>query len=44
MVKTGELDLALVDMSMPGLSGIALIKRLKLEQPQATPPRAFDAR
>jgi len=33
-VKTGELDLALVDMSMPGLSGIALIKRLKLEQPK----------
>jgi DNA-binding NarL/FixJ family response regulator len=34
IVKTGDFDLALVDMSMPGLSGIALIKRLKLEQPK----------
>jgi DNA-binding NarL/FixJ family response regulator len=32
-VKVNEFDLALVDMSMPGLSGIALIKRLKLERP-----------
>ncbi len=33
LVKTNEFDLALVDMSMPGLAGIALIKRLKLERP-----------
>jgi len=32
-VKASEFDLALIDMSMPGLSGIALIKRLKLERP-----------
>lgn len=33
-VRTGEFDLALIDMSMPGLSGIELIKRLKLEKPK----------
>lgn len=33
LVKTSEFDIALIDMSMPGLSGIALIKRLKLERP-----------
>jgi DNA-binding NarL/FixJ family response regulator len=33
LVKANEFDLALIDMSMPGLSGIALIKRLKLERP-----------
>jgi len=34
LVKAGEYDIAVVDMSMPGLSGIALIKRLKLEKPK----------
>ena len=34
LVKAGEYDVAVVDMSMPGLSGIALIKRLKLEKPK----------
>lgn len=29
-----ELDLALLDMSMPGLAGIELIKRLRLEKPR----------
>ena len=33
LVRANEFDLALIDMSMPGLSGIALIKRLKLERP-----------
>ena len=33
LVKAADFDLALVDMSMPGLAGIALIKRLKLERP-----------
>ena len=33
-VRTEEFDLALLDMSMPGLSGIELIKRLKLEKPK----------
>lgn len=32
-VRAQELDLAVVDMSMPGLSGIDLVKRLKLEKP-----------
>jgi len=32
-LRAHEFDLALIDMSMPGLSGIALIKRLKLERP-----------
>lgn len=32
-VRDTELDIALVDMSMPGLSGIDLVKRLKLEKP-----------
>jgi DNA-binding NarL/FixJ family response regulator len=32
-VRAGEFDLAVVDMSMPGLSGIDLVKRLKLEKP-----------
>jgi two-component system, NarL family, invasion response regulator UvrY len=34
LVKAGEFDVALIDMSMPGLAGIALIKRLKLERPK----------
>ena len=33
-VRSTEFDLALLDMSMPGLSGIDLIKRLKLERPK----------
>ena len=33
LVKSANFDLALIDMSMPGLAGIALIKRLKLERP-----------
>jgi two-component system invasion response regulator UvrY len=34
LIKAGESDLVLLDMSMPGLSGINLIKRLKLERPK----------
>ena len=34
LVKAGDYDVAVVDMSMPGLAGIALIKRLKLEKPK----------
>jgi len=33
LVKANDYDLAMLDMSMPGLSGIDLIKRLKLERP-----------
>jgi DNA-binding NarL/FixJ family response regulator len=33
LAKAGDYDLALVDMSMPGLAGIELIKRLRLEKP-----------
>ena len=33
-VKETAFDVALLDLSMPGLSGIALIKRLKLEKPK----------
>ena len=33
-VKAADYDVAVVDMSMPGLSGIALIKRLKAEKPK----------
>ena len=33
-VRAADFDVALLDMSMPGLSGIALIKRLKLEKPK----------
>ncbi len=33
-VREGEFDLVVLDMSMPGLSGIDLIKRLKLEKPK----------
>ena len=33
LVRAGDYDMALLDMSMPGLSGLALIKRLRLERP-----------
>jgi DNA-binding NarL/FixJ family response regulator len=33
LAKANDYDVALLDMSMPGLSGIDLIKRLKLEKP-----------
>jgi len=34
MVKTNDYDLAMLDMSMPGISGIDLIKRVRLEKPK----------
>jgi DNA-binding NarL/FixJ family response regulator len=34
LVKGTDYDVAVVDMSMPGLAGMALIKRLKLEKPK----------
>jgi DNA-binding NarL/FixJ family response regulator len=34
LVKAGDYDIAVVDLSMPGLSGIALVKRLKSEKPK----------
>jgi DNA-binding NarL/FixJ family response regulator len=34
LVKASDYDVAVVDMSMPGLAGIALIKRLKDEKPR----------
>lgn len=34
LVRQRDFDLALLDLSMPGLSGIALIKRLKVEKPK----------
>ena len=33
-VRAHEFDIVLLDMSMPGMSGIELIKRLKLEKPK----------
>ena len=33
LVRSGDFDVALLDMSMPGLSGIDLVKRLKGEKP-----------
>jgi DNA-binding NarL/FixJ family response regulator len=33
-VKAGEYDVVMLDMSMPGLSGMDLIKRLKIEKPR----------
>ena len=32
-MKADDYDVAMLDMSMPGLSGIDLIKRLKIEKP-----------
>jgi len=34
LVKANDYDIAMIDMSMPGLSGIALVKRLKAEKPK----------
>ena len=34
LVKANDYDVAVIDMSMPGLSGIDLIKRLKSEKPK----------
>ena len=34
LVRANDYDVALLDMSMPGLSGIELIKRLKIERPK----------
>ena len=34
LVKANDYDLAVLDMSMPGLSGIDLIKRVRLEKPR----------
>lgn len=33
LVKANDYDIAMLDMSMPGLAGIDLIKRLKIEKP-----------
>ncbi len=34
LVRADDFDLALIDMSMPGLAGIQLIKRIKIERPK----------
>lgn len=34
LVKAGDYDIAVLDMSMPGISGIELIKRIRLEKPR----------
>jgi two-component system, NarL family, invasion response regulator UvrY len=34
LVKANDYDVVMLDMSMPGLSGVDLIKRLKLEKPK----------
>jgi DNA-binding NarL/FixJ family response regulator len=34
LVRANDYDIAMLDMSMPGLSGIDLIKRLKAEKPK----------
>jgi two-component system invasion response regulator UvrY len=34
LVKANDYDVAMIDMSMPGLAGIDLVKRLKAEKPK----------
>jgi DNA-binding NarL/FixJ family response regulator len=34
LAKSADFDIAVLDMSMPGLAGLALIKRLKAEKPR----------
>jgi DNA-binding NarL/FixJ family response regulator len=34
LVRTGSYDVAVLDMSMPGISGLDLIKRLAIERPK----------
>jgi two-component system, NarL family, invasion response regulator UvrY len=34
LVKSGDYDVVMLDMSMPGLSGLDLIKRLRIEKPK----------
>jgi DNA-binding NarL/FixJ family response regulator len=34
LVRANDYDIAMIDMSMPGISGIALVKRLKTEKPK----------
>jgi len=34
LIKANDYDLAVLDMSMPGLAGIELIKRVRLEKPR----------
>jgi DNA-binding NarL/FixJ family response regulator len=34
LVKAADFDVAMIDMSMPGLAGMDLIKRLKIEKPK----------
>ena len=34
LVKANEYDVAMLDMSMPGLSGLDLIKRIRIERPK----------
>ena len=34
LVRAGDYDVAVVDMSMPGVSGVGLIKRLQSEKPK----------
>ena len=34
LVRANDYDIAMIDMSMPGVSGIALVKRLKAEKPK----------
>ena len=34
LVRANDYDVALIDMSMPGLSGIDLVKRLRAEKPK----------
>ena len=34
LVKANDYDVAMLDMSMPGLAGVALVKRLKAEKPK----------